>query len=340
MPAYATGQLVNATINGVAFKNLKIMESRYRGFDVVRRRYFEPGTQIAFYPANKLNKDQIAALYGDGKVFSVTAEWPLPEADAKADFVPSEYQEAIFESLMGSDMHILINALAGSGKTSTLIWLVKELAKRGMTQGKNIIYLAFNKSIAEELTEKLMGTGVPAQTTHSFGRAALTKKFGFDKVKLNKYVESDTFLKIICDDNGLTQTPKDLKLARKMGEFALKNAVLSLVGYIKAWAIIPTYSDRWAFSAEQIETIKELVELYQIEFSAQYSVDDVVKYAARIVVAGLPEHGQNNIEISFDDMLYVPLALDLPLPKFDLVLTDESQDFNACQIKILEKLIA
>ena len=43
--------------------------------------------------------------------------------------------------------------------------------------------------------------------------------------------------------------------------------------------------------------------------------------------------------VDYDDMLYLPLALDLPFPKFHLVLTDESQDFNAAQELILQKLI-
>jgi superfamily I DNA/RNA helicase len=65
----------------------------------------------------------------------------------------------------------------------------------------------------------------------------------------------------------------------------------------------------------------------------------LIHYACRVVIENLPAQNHKMTEIDFDDMLYLPLVLSLPIPKYDLVLTDESQDFNLCQILILEKLI-
>jgi superfamily I DNA/RNA helicase len=346
---------VDITIKGIVLRGLKVMVSRYDGFDILTGKRFKTGDQIAFMHFSKLTQDAIEILFPNGRPQSISVRWPVtgevaPPLEKKVagkfipvNFNPNENQMAILDKVLNTESHVLIKALAGSGKTSTLVWLVQELSKRGLTQNKKIIYLAFNKSIQEELAARLQGTGVPAKTTHAFGFDAVKQRFGNNIKPHSGKCAANAFLRIICNDNGLPFTAKAFKSARNTSEYALRSAILELVGYIKSWAICPFFDYKagiWRFADEQQRAIGELIDAYEIEFpSADYTPEDLIHYACRVVIENLPAQNHKMTEIDFDDMLYLPLVLSLPIPKYDLVLTDESQDFNLCQILILEKLI-
>ena len=353
---------VNATICGVKLRDLKVMNSKFDGYDIHTGKRFKAGKQIAYLHGSNLTPKESKALFPNGKVSAISVRWPLRENKTKPNeykpvppqkkrpfvtpFTPSESQEEILAALLGSEDHLLIKAFAGTGKTSTLVWLVQELSKRGLTKNKKIIYLAFNKSIQEELAERLSGTGVPALTTHAFGFQAIKTVFGGEIKPTSGKCASTTFLKLVCHENGLPITALGFSVARHAKEYLLRSAVLELVGYIKSWAICPSFFGRnidspWNFSDKQKEAIFELIEMYEIELpSANWTPEDLVKYACSIVTNNLPVNHDLLVEIDYDDMLYFPLVFNLNLPKYDLVLTDESQDFNRCQILLLEKMIA
>jgi len=343
---------VNATICGVKLLGLKVMSSKFAGNDFHTGLPFRAGEQIAYLHSSKLTSKQAKDLFPDGKISSIAVRWPLGEGKKIpmqqkelsfiTPFTPNENQEQILAALLNGEDHILIKAFAGTGKTSTLVWLVQELSKRGLTNNKRIIYLAFNKSIQEELAERLVGTGVLALTTHAFGFQAIKKVFGGNIKPTNGKCAADTFLKLVCDENGLPNTAVGFRSARQTEEYSLRSAVLELVGYIKSWAICPTFNNgTWQFTDEQKEAILELVGMYEIELpNATWLPEELVKYACGVVAANLPIDKNSLVQIDYDDMLYFPLVFNLNLPKYDLVLTDESQDFNRCQILILEKLIA
>lgn len=73
-------------------------------------------------------------------------------------FTPTEEQFAI-ERAFGENRFVTIQAKSGSGKTSTLYMLANGT-------DKSILYLAFNKSMAEEARRK-MPNNVECRTLHS-----------------------------------------------------------------------------------------------------------------------------------------------------------------------------
>lgn len=346
---------VSATICGVRVEGMIVMPSRYSGFDIHAKRRFAVGTTIAYKGKQHLT-DAEKAIFSDGKVYPITVQWPLQQGKEATvrmakpvNFDPSEHQLQIFDTILTIEDHIEIMAYAGSGKTTTLVWIVQELVKRGILP-KNVIYLAFNKSIQEELADRLFGTGCDAKTTHAFGLAALKSCFG-NILKPDKRRTGDLFLQVVCDDNALSYDCECFKQARKFDEYAMRNAVLELVSYIKNWAIVPTLipndnrvvfgessDDRLVFSEDQLKRIDELVSMYEIEFPVEFTRSNLIAFACRVVAKSFPKAGCGLALCDYDDMLYLPIALDLPLPKFQLVLTDESQDFNACQVQMLNKM--
>lgn len=94
----------------------------------------------------------------------------------------SRYQEAIFSAIKDTDKSYVVEAVAGSGKTSTIIKSLEFVP----TFSKPL-FVAFNKSITIELTGKLPDH-VPASTWHSLGLRNITRSFG--KVKID---ESKTY---------------------------------------------------------------------------------------------------------------------------------------------------
>lgn len=331
-------QFVDAVVCGVKIHRMLVMKSKFNGYDVHARQKFATGTQIAYKPLSELSPDQVKAIFGDNRAYAVSVQWPLKNPpETKGSFVPSAFQNTILDTVINTDKHVLISALAGSGKTSTLVWLLHELKNRNLLKGQSVIYLAFNKSIQEELAERLRGTDVESLTTHAFGLRILRKKFA--KIDPVNFRSGEIFLKLLCDENGWDYDG-GFKNARKLEAYALRPAVLELVSYIKNWAILPTFNNGWEFSAEQRQVIQNLIDIYEIEFDAKFSPETVVNYACYVIARSIPEPGDTLNQCDFDDMLYLPLALSLPVPHYDLVLTDESQDFNMAQIKLIEKMIA
>jgi DNA helicase II / ATP-dependent DNA helicase PcrA len=76
-------------------------------------------------------------------------------------------QEAVFEDVASGAGHTVVVARAGAAKTTTLI----EAAKR-LPVGTQALFLAFNKSIADELRGRLPSS-VDVHTCHSFGLRVL-----------------------------------------------------------------------------------------------------------------------------------------------------------------------
>jgi superfamily I DNA/RNA helicase len=76
----------------------------------------------------------------------------------------SPYQLAIFANVATGTGHTVVNAVAGSGKTTSL-----EEAINHVPRGCSTLFVAFNKSIADELARRMAGKPVAVSTLHSYG---------------------------------------------------------------------------------------------------------------------------------------------------------------------------
>jgi len=103
---------------------------------------------------------------------------------------PSKYQQDIFDFIEKGSGSAIINAVAGSGKTTTICNAAKLLPPGG-----NYWFGAFNKSIAEELKTRLPYF-VQTSTFHSRCLDAYKRAFGKVKIDASK-------TKWLCQDNGL-----------------------------------------------------------------------------------------------------------------------------------------
>lgn len=113
------------------------------------------------------------------------------------DMKYSKYQEAIFDAYMNTNKNLLISAVAGSGKTTTLIKLLE------IAGPKKVLFCAFNRSIVEELLKRTPKT-VKVTTLHSLGLYELKKKHNIT-INDNKILD-------MCNRIGIdTSHIKDIK---------------------------------------------------------------------------------------------------------------------------------
>lgn len=94
-------------------------------------------------------------------------------------FLLTPEQVAAIETFKTGEQQKL-QAFAGAGKTSTLV------AMAGAKPRLRGVYIAFNKSIADEAARKFAGTGIDAKTVHSLAyRTVAGMGYGKDKMMTN-----------------------------------------------------------------------------------------------------------------------------------------------------------
>lgn len=219
----------------------------------------------------------------------------------------SKYQDAIFDTVMTTDKNIVVNATAGSGKTFTAV----EIANL-IPASKQTIFVAFNKSIVEELTLKLP-PHITASTVHSLGMQILTK-FYKARLVLNEFKTFRFAEKYLRD---LERQEKFVKMFRYM----------EMIDKLRM-------------------TLREPTEKNIFELSIYYDIDVFPEDTENI--ANIMEDmkvyntflGNDNNVIDYVDMIHLPVTQKrLRLPEFDYTIIDELQDLNKCQREFIKRLI-
>ena len=83
----------------------------------------------------------------------------------------SKLQQDIFADVREGDGHTVVEARAGTGKTSTIVEALNHIPS-----GQRAMLVAFNRSIARELGERCP-SNTRCQTLHSHGFGAVRKAF-------------------------------------------------------------------------------------------------------------------------------------------------------------------
>jgi superfamily I DNA/RNA helicase len=224
---------------------------------------------------------------------------------------PTPEQEEIIKAAKTTDTNLIISALAGSAKTTTLEFICNAIT------GIPILSLAFNKRIALEM-QKRLPSHVQARTLNSLGHEvwsrAINKRLTLDTGK------SYNILRTLINDLPKSQQP------------AGRESMAAVLGHVRRakrdgfvpqrWASIgnPIFSDfdEWLDTGdEQPDDLERKLTL------------DVLDKGIEAAYAG---------GIDFDDQIYMPVIFGGQFPKYPLVLIDEFQDLNELQHEMLAKL--
>jgi len=85
------------------------------------------------------------------------------------DFVPTSEQQNVISEVESGTPYIVINALAGTGKTTLLEMIASRLLSR------RILYLAYNYAVKEEAIRRFPSSNTKVHTTHSLAYAYIKK---------------------------------------------------------------------------------------------------------------------------------------------------------------------
>lgn len=219
----------------------------------------------------------------------------------------------------------IIDAVAGSGKSTTLVLLLNEL------QGATAL-TSFNKKAADELQAKVMRDAprkaglTHVKTAHAFGFQALrTVLRGRPNVQGGK----------------MNFILKDLQsgLDYKHPEVRNRYTIAQLVSFAKGAGVgLQSHSMFEQFPAiDDYETWVNLVEHFglDMDLTEDMSVDRLIELAMQ----ALKISNQNLSMIDFDDMVYLPLLMDAKIGQFSNVMIDEAQDINATRRELAFRMV-
>lgn len=239
--------------------------------------------------------------------------------------------------------HVVVVARAGTGKTTTLVEGLKAL--KGLPTAitpsaqqqavwdqillsknkcRSVCFAAFNKSIAEEL-KKRMPEGCEASTLHSMGFSAVRRKFG-KAINVKESRVDDIACKLLGMERREVNEESPLLLSR----------LRQLVSLCKVNLLDGSTVD-----------LDALCDRYDIEFGDRYERDeaaidkmDALRYQVfgmvRLVL-DICKRVQDDLTIDYDDMVWIPVILDLPCWRHDLLLCDECQDMSRVQQALAKK---
>lgn len=222
---------------------------------------------------------------------------------------PTPEQSAIIDAAT-QPQSLMINALAGTGKTTTLTMLAKALPR------KPALALAFNKKIKEEL-EKRFPPNFEVMTLNGLGHRAWSftinkRKMMIDANKLGRL--STEALKPFPDSR-----PQWANI-RALVVLAMQRGLVPSA-FENAKGLLPDTPDSWS--------------------ALDYEIDagltgEERKLARRVLIASI-EEGLKGC-ISFDDQIYLPVVFNGAFPKFETVLVDEAQDLSPLNHQMLARV--
>jgi len=255
---------------------------------------------------------------------------PESAPNVPAIFEASPQQATIFDWVQTGQGHSIVIAVAGSGKTTTLI---ESLAR--MT-GK-VTLLAFNKKIADEIKSKLACRGitwVKVYTFHALGwsywrKAAPDCKIeGFEADNAG-YLKATRILEEIRDNEGL-ECPfiyhgfvKKAMLYAKQRLFGFEINLMDK----KAWLDMVSHFDLQEEIADENGDVPD-----DIDFHVGQALNWTVR-ALRYSIQIARE------VIDYEDMIYMPLVANCFVWQQDWVLVDEAQDTNPARRAFVRKIL-
>jgi superfamily I DNA/RNA helicase len=250
-------------------------------------------------------------------------------------FTPSKQQKDIFKFILDGEKNAVISAVAGSGKTTTLLEALKLIP-----EDKTILFMAFNKSIAKELRERVpQRKSIKVMTVHGFGIETIRKSIKEPSIDNGKYRK---MLKDIIqfykgkNDDVLDVYKFNKECYRIIESMAntVKNGDIDIDKFVK-----------------NVVDLSNLGRLHLIDFDTKpIGVNDLNKLADIHSINN--EDGESTVAwylsklglhyqdvVDFTDMIMFPNIMNFNTDVYDYVFIDECQDLNTCQRLLMEKAI-
>jgi DNA helicase II / ATP-dependent DNA helicase PcrA len=236
----------------------------------------------------------------------------------------SQYQQAVFADVAEGHGHTVIKAVAGSGKTTTIVEALNHVRP-----GLKTLFVAFNKAIAEELKKQAPPT-VEVSTLHSYGLKTITRSLG--RLRINNYRLRD-IVKEWRRDGKLESIKELAKLVRADKETGELEGEWELLRDLER-----TVSLAKGFLSSEEGQIGMIIDDFEIR--SPLAEETLLDPFARDVLELLLRCADvSDGCIDFDDMIWLPIVLELRQLQFDRVFVDETQDLNPAQIELVMRSV-
>jgi superfamily I DNA/RNA helicase len=224
------------------------------------------------------------------------------------EFIPSPYQEKIFDNIVHGTNNMVINAVAGSGKSTTIVNALKLIP-----EDMNVLFIAFNKDIVETLKQKVgEKDNVHITTYHSLGYSIIIEKLK-NKPELDEY-KYQPYIRTICNEY-IENEGISMGFSRRV---MYTRNVEKLVDYARF---------NLCQSVKEIERIAD-----------KYNIEPLLN-ECELTVQVL-EWGKTHIDtIDYTDMVWLPYELDFKTMKhkYNWIFVDEAQDSSPIQQELFKK---
>lgn len=211
-------------------------------------------------------------------------------------------------AIINSSGDLRINAVAGSGKTTTIIEYAASRAGNA-----RILYLAFNKSVKLEAARKFEACGLTntkVETAHSLAYKHIVFKHNY-KIKAQGYKNNE-----ICQVLGIQGN------GEKHAEFVVANHIAKFAAYF-------CNSDK-----TKVQDLNYLDTI--VDVNARAFVNSYYKFIEDGTRLFLAKMDKGEIEITHDFYLK-KFQLSNPVLPYDYILFDEAQDASAAMLDVFKK---
>lgn len=226
-------------------------------------------------------------------------------------FVPSSYQRAISEWVEHGEGNGIIQAVAGSGKTTTIEYNVHRLP-RSLSK----VYLVFNRHNKDEAKAK----GLPAITLNGLGYRACLRQFKTSGSPNGGKIRD--IIRPLFD-------PREKKFYGKQVDKLVRLAMAHGMAPIDVPGIHPLTHDTQ-------ENWLTVFDQYDVQLDNDDATIDECIHLARSV---LRRSVLDTYNLSFDDQVYMPVVYNIPMDQYDFVMVDEAQDLNMVQRALIKKAL-
>lgn len=235
---------------------------------------------------------------------------------------PSPQQQAVINWARTGRDNVFIEAVAGSGKTTTLLAACRVMTPPEGARFWSVAFVAFNKKIADEIklkVQKLKDAGIDTSylqvgTFHSYAFKAWRKANPDVRLLKDREYNERMFTANLV--------PEDLwGIVGKLVNLAQQMAVCL------EWQ--PTDLDRWYDIVEHHDLLEDMVDPEKI--------DDAIKLACKCIVWAM---SVGHEFINFSAMLWLPTVTNCRVWQHARVLVDESQDTNPVRRAFARKMLS
>lgn len=217
-------------------------------------------------------------------------------------------QNDIFDFFTTQHGHLVVRALAGTGKTTTIVEAVKRWL--AANPGKTVVVCAFNKRIEQELVTRFVGFPVVVKTLHALGLSCV-KRF-WERVGVDfSGTRADALAQSVCGS-----TAPD----------AIKRLVSKL--HTKGREILA--------HATRPEELRDLAVQFECEPDESWNGSGFdLEYVCTKAIAAMELAATvKPVAIDGSDMIFLPVRNHWLNPQYDRVVVDEMQDMTTVQLEI------